>query len=82
MCTSLSSASFNKQGLACIVLEKQQLTNSLTTPAFIELVKSIKQQSKTHELLKLKKQDLIAMARVAKNGQNWGSYSRYISSEL
>ena len=82
MCTSLSSTSFTKQGLVCMILEKQQLTNSLTTPAFLELVKSIKQQSKTHELLNLKKQDLVKLANQAKNGQNWGSYSRYIATEL
>ena len=77
MCNSLSSTSFTKQGLVCIVLEKQQRPDIIKTQAFISLVTSIKEQAKTSNLLMLKEQELLKLAKQAKGLASWSSFSRY-----
>lgn len=88
MCDSLGKKNFNKVGLAAIIienrLEREACTQFTMTHALsFAIFNKAKEQAKTSPLLKLKRKKLEEMAAAVKGPyQNWGSFSRFDSSNL
>ena len=78
MCESLSKSSYSKLGLVCIIIDGDTPYEEDMNERY-EKIKALAKESPLNEKTR---PYLEKLATVAKGSGSWGSYSRFIKSEL